>query len=804
MGISWVGAIAILLLAGALLLWGWRSRLSASLAAVSSLLFLLLLGFYLSADAFTGQGIDESVLFHLQVGFGGAGFAEHLSEIAIGVAMLLAALGAALLCFRVFLALPSRRPGLAGTAGLLLLPVGLIANPAVEDLHALLATTGTADTAGLPGAYRWPSLDETHGEQRNLVVLYLESLEQTYFDETLFPGLMPELSSLQERGLTFTGVEEVYGTGWTIAGMVASQCGIPLITAGHGNAMSDVDAFLPAADCLGDLLAEQAYRLHYLAGASVDFAGKGDFYRTHGFSSVEGVDELASSLSDPDYLSSWGLYDDTLFELVEQRFRRLSESSAPFGLFSLTLDTHHPQGHVSDACAGVHYDDGSNPMLNAVHCADRQVAQLVRSILDGPHAENTVVAVLSDHLAMRNLARDKLQRGDRKNFFMLFSPDLPGGRRIESRGSMLDVGPTLLAALGHEVEGLGLGRNLLGDEPTLVEEDPDLNDTLRDLRGPLARLWAFPQLDEGLVVDPGTEQLEIGEQRVTLPSLLLLEEDLSVSQLVTEELPISRLASLLLDGGMERGVIWVDQCRHLELLVERRPDGASTDQWCLLAGRLGDASPLVKEVTDRQHVSRDALAEAISSSSLDEERLATQRHRLEVVVDYGSLLHEAHLAGDPWPAPVVMRSSGYGSPKDSAVWRQGLEQGSPRRLSRGVSLFGLGQEGSELVAHTDICVLEQADDDAEALAPLLDQNAEEYAGFAVVIHDSAFCESREALAPLFAGSQLEEWRSLAFRQPYVALLQADGEVVAEYLGEPGGMVSLRVRGQQEASASHAE
>jgi phosphoglycerol transferase MdoB-like AlkP superfamily enzyme len=44
------------------------------------------------------------------------------------------------------------------------------------------------------------------------------------------------------------------GTDYTIAGMVASQCGIPLFAPFEGNASASVSSFFPQNICLGDIL----------------------------------------------------------------------------------------------------------------------------------------------------------------------------------------------------------------------------------------------------------------------------------------------------------------------------------------------------------------------------------------------------------------------------------------------------------------------------------------------------------------------------------------------------------------------
>lgn len=125
-----------------------------------------------------------------------------------------------------------------------------------------------------------PTFDNAPAAQaKNLVYIYAESLERTYLDENLFPGLITELKELEQSALSFTGLEQVSGTHWTIAGMVASQCGIPLVTASGGNAMSGIDRFLPGATCLGDVLHTRGYNLIYMGGADNDFAGNKQILR---------------------------------------------------------------------------------------------------------------------------------------------------------------------------------------------------------------------------------------------------------------------------------------------------------------------------------------------------------------------------------------------------------------------------------------------------------------------------------------------------------------------------------------------
>lgn len=66
------------------------------------------------------------------------------------------------------------------------------------------------------------------------------------------------------------------GTDYTIAGMVASQCGIPLFAPFEGNASASVSSFFPQNICLGDILKNPVTRIT-LCRANLRFAGKDVF-----------------------------------------------------------------------------------------------------------------------------------------------------------------------------------------------------------------------------------------------------------------------------------------------------------------------------------------------------------------------------------------------------------------------------------------------------------------------------------------------------------------------------------------------
>lgn len=137
--------------------------------------------------------------------------------------------------------------------------------------------------------------------------------------------------------------------------MVASQCGIPLFAPFDGNASSAVSTFYPENVCTGDVLKAAGYSNSFYQGAELAFAGKDTFLKSHGFDHVYGFKELREQVADPSYKNDWGWYDDSVLDVVYGKFVELSKQRQPFSLFTLTVDTHHPDGFISAGCSKKSY-----------------------------------------------------------------------------------------------------------------------------------------------------------------------------------------------------------------------------------------------------------------------------------------------------------------------------------------------------------------------------------------------------------------------------------------------------------------
>ena len=615
-----------------------HSKFVSIIIAALTLLSLFISGFWYVSDYLTGSGIDESVIFHLRADMGGAALADFAPVIVASVIYLIISIMFSLYVYHVVRTEHiSRKHKMQASLASFALFFSLAINPGISDLTSLVKHTywvsheddWVSHEDEQPIDYLIPDDATANLNNKNLVYIYLESVERTYLDENIFPGLMPNLRRIETVSLSFTDIWQIVGSNWTIGGMVSSQCGIPLFIPSGPNSMVGINRFLPEATCMGDILSANGYELSYLGGSRLAFAGKGNFYKTHGFTQVEGFDELIGKLSDTSYHSDWGLYDDTLFDILKQRFNELSTAETPFGLFALTLDTHSPNGHVSTYCNDVKYKDGLNPILNAVHCSDKMVAEVYDYITKHESFGNTLLVIASDHLAMRNTAYDDLGKRKRRNLLLISGEGL-APKNIAKLGALIDVSPTVLNLLGADNQGLGFGRDLLGVEDTLSERlnYNGVENFLRSNRRFISSLWDFPQINGGLTVDVSGKQVILDSVPIKYPTLLMLGNNLRVEEIRfngARGLEKNTLSRQIAQRSPEQKFVWVDSCQKMAWLNNENAPTLKSDS-CVAIGSLDLPNIPIFELSESMSFSRRQISDIIKSRA-HESSIAAKRIR---------------------------------------------------------------------------------------------------------------------------------------------------------------------------------
>ncbi|WP_240032028.1 sulfatase-like hydrolase/transferase [Pseudomethylobacillus aquaticus] len=322
----------------------------------------------------------------------------------------------------------------------------------------------------------------------NLVLIYVESLENSYRDPALFgSNLLASLDAL--NGLRFERFRQAPGTGWTIAGITATQCAVPLksVSLYNGNDQGhNIKSFLPNAVCLGDILHDFGYRNVYMGGDALSFSGKGRFFLDHHYSEVYGREELKQGRSKAD-MNFWGLYDDDLFVYARARLQALQREGKPFNLTLTTIDTHGPDGHFSRHCQ----QRGVTDFPGIVRCTADQVASFVQFMQRKGYLANTRVVILGDHLAMSNPVYKQLDSLQQRTIYNQFI-GLPSAQKLREQVLHFDMLPSILEFIGFNVEGGRLG---LGYSAIKAPKDVDM---------PLPEATIFEEMDKDLLNESDT------------------------------------------------------------------------------------------------------------------------------------------------------------------------------------------------------------------------------------------------------------------------------------------------------------
>ncbi len=255
-------------------------------------------------------------------------------------------------------------------------------------------------------------------KKRNLVYIFLESMENTFTDFEHGGGFennyIPELTELALENEDFSGSDEALNgglvfneTSYTIAGMLAQSSGLPLkvtldsaflTNKGRFNWMDTQEHFYQNATVLGDILEDQGYQQEIIMGSDGAFGGRELYYTEHGhFGILDYYYCLDNGLIPEGYYHFWGFEDLMLFQVAKERLQELSASGQPFNLTMLTVDTHFEDGYKCDLCRD---DFGDDQYANAIACSSRQVAELVHWIQEQDFYENTTIILCGDHTTM--------------------------------------------------------------------------------------------------------------------------------------------------------------------------------------------------------------------------------------------------------------------------------------------------------------------------------------------------------------------------------------------------------------------
>ena len=316
-------------------------------------------------------------------------------------------------------------------------------------------------------------------QKRNLIYIFLESLENTYGETEaggpIYENFISELTQLAAENVNFSnddglgGALSFSGTTWTAAAMVTQTSGINVQVPLDAEYFGGENGFMPGVVSLGEILQREGYRQTLLVGSDAEFGGRDAYFTEHGNYNIVDMNTLKERGWLPmDYQVWWGFEDAKLFDVAKLELSALAAQGEPFNFTLLTCDTHFPDGYYCQECA----DEYPEQYPTVMRCSSRMVYEFIQWVREQPFYENTTIVLSGDHMTMDpNFMEGVDENYIRTIYNCIINPAVEPVKEKNREFGTFDMFPTTLAALGVQIEGdrLGLGTNLFSDKPTLCE-----------------------------------------------------------------------------------------------------------------------------------------------------------------------------------------------------------------------------------------------------------------------------------------------------------------------------------------------
>ena len=164
----------------------------------------------------------------------------------------------------------------------------------------------------------------------------------------------------------------------------------------------------------------------------------------------------------------WGFNDRFMFNVAKERLEKISKEKQPFNMTIIGIDTHFVDGFKGEYTL----DKYDTQYENVYATESKLIYDFVSWVKEQDFYEDTTIVIVGDHLSMQDSFFEEHNQELRKRYFLIINPEAETINYKNRLFTSLDTYPTVLAALGAEIEGdrLGLGVNLFSMKKTLSEK----------------------------------------------------------------------------------------------------------------------------------------------------------------------------------------------------------------------------------------------------------------------------------------------------------------------------------------------
>lgn len=305
-----------------------------------------------------------------------------------------------------------------------------------------------------PAAFNDPKLPSHHlhyssqPRQRpyNVVIVLEESLGAEFVGRLGGLPLTPNLDALADEGIWF---ENLYATG------TRSVRGIEAVVSGFlptpARSVVKLNKSQHGFFTLGQFFRDKGYDTGFIYGGESHFDNMRSFFMGNGFNYVIDQDDYPESA----YRATWGVSDEDLFAMADQKFR--SYGDQPFFAVVFSSSNHSPfefpDGRIEL------YDQQKHTVNNAVKYADYAVGRFIEQAKQSGYWDNTLFLIIADHNS--RVYGSSLLPVERFHIpGMILGGPVQQPEVVTTLASQIDMGPTLISMAGVSGEHPMVGRDL--------------------------------------------------------------------------------------------------------------------------------------------------------------------------------------------------------------------------------------------------------------------------------------------------------------------------------------------------------
>ena len=279
----------------------------------------------------------------------------------------------------------------------------------------------------------------------NVILIVLESFSDSVMQ---VKGVTPNLIKLKDEGFCFT---HFYANSFrTDRGLVAIHSGLPAQPTMSVMDMPRKSTSLPS---IAKQLGSRGYQTTFYYGGDANYSNMRSYFVGTGFQQIVSDVDFPSKL----HTGKWGVADGAVFDRMLTDIQS-DRSGQPFFRSIMTVSSHEPFDVPN------YQKIKDNETLNAFSYADHCLGQFIEELKKLPCWQNTIVAIVPDHLGAFPDYVDNYQLWRYKIPFVIFGSTIPKGVQCHAIGSQIDIPATLLGLLGIDHSDFLYSKDLFDDK----------------------------------------------------------------------------------------------------------------------------------------------------------------------------------------------------------------------------------------------------------------------------------------------------------------------------------------------------